>query len=391
MYKKLSGLSEIQHRVIKMNVEEEKEPVGTTHLIIRLDNLEHNVRYLKSKLKSETLFMAVVKAFSYGNNHCEIASFLQKKNLADYFAVAYTEEGIEMRKAGIEKPILVLHPQIANFEEIIKYNLEPTLYSKRIMEAFLSFADKKVIDYPVHIKCNSGMNRLGFSLSEIEEVCQRLHSERSVKIKTAYSHLLASEDKSATDFMRHQINQFVEFQNIIKRYFSHRILFHNCNTSGILNYPEAHFDMVRSGIGMYGFGNDVQYQKHFRPITILKSLISQIHNVPENGFVGYNFGFQATKPTRTATISVGHADGLNRIYGKGIGFVWIKDKKAPILGNVCMDMLMVDISDIDCEEGDEVIIFDEKHTAEILAETAQTISYELITSLSRRIKRIYVE
>nr|WP_231553719.1 alanine racemase C-terminal domain-containing protein [Capnocytophaga canimorsus] len=142
---------------------------------------------------------------------------------------------------------------------------------------------------------------------------------------------------------------------------------------------------------MYGFGNDAEYQSNFRPITILKSLISQIHDIPKGGYVGYNFGFQADAPTRTATISVGHADGLNRIYGKGIGFVYINGKKAPIVGNVCMDMLMVDITEIDCNEGDEVIIFDEKHTAEILAETAQTISYELITSLSRRIKRVYVE
>ncbi|GIZ15801.1 alanine racemase [Capnocytophaga catalasegens] len=366
--------------------------IGTTHLIIRLDNLEHNVRYLRSKLKENTLFMAVVKAFSYGNNHCEIASFLQKKNLADYFAVAYVNEGVELREAGITKPILVLHPQMADFEKITFNNLEPTLYSMRILQQFIKFAkNQRKKEYPVHIKCNTGMNRLGFSIDEIEQVCQVLAIEKCVKVKTAYAHLFASEDKSAQFFMEKQISNFIDFQEIIKKYFSHKILFHNCNTSGILNYPQAHFDMVRSGIGMYGFGNDPAYQPHFRPITILKSLISQIHEVPKGGYVGYNFGFQAEKPTRSATISVGHADGLNRIYGKGVGFVYINGKKAPILGNVCMDMLMVDVTEIDCEEGDEVIIFDEKHTSEILAETAQTISYELITSLSRRIKRIYVE
>lgn len=375
-----------------MNAKETENSVGTTHLIIRLDNLEHNVRYLQSKLKKNTLFMAVVKAFSYGNNHCEIASFLQKKNLVDYFAVAYVSEGVELRKAGITLPILVLHPQISDFEELIQYHLEPTLYSQRILKSFITFAQTHFqTDYPVHIKCNSGMNRLGFSFDEMEEVCQILSQGNSVKIKTAYSHLLASEDKTAHSFMEKQISLFIDFQNIIKKYFSYKILFHNCNTSGILNYPQAHFDMVRSGIGMYGFGNDPEYQPNFKPITILKSLISQIHNVNQGEYVGYNFGFQAQKLTRTATISVGHADGLNRIYGKGIGFVYINNQKAPILGNVCMDMLMVDVTNIDCNEGDEVIIFDEKHTAEILAETAQTISYELITSLSRRIKRIYVE
>lgn len=379
-----------------MNIEKEAQnehtSVQETTLEIRLDNLQHNVEFLKSKLKENTLFMAVVKAFSYGNNHCEIAKYLEKKDLADYFAVAYASEGVELRKSGVAKPILVLHPQVAHFQKIVTYELEPTLYSYRTLEMFLSFAtDNNLDSYPVHIKCNTGMNRLGFLPQQIENVCQILSDKKQVRVRTAYSHLFASEDKNAEDCMQEQIRQFIDCQKVIKKYFSYKVLFHNCNTSGILNYPQAHFDMVRSGIGMYGFGNDAEYQSNFRPITILKSLISQIHDIPKGGYVGYNFGFQADAPTRTATISVGHADGLNRIYGKGIGFVYINGKKAPIVGNVCMDMLMVDITEIDCKEGDEVIIFDEKHTAEILAETAQTISYELITSLSRRIKRVYVE
>ncbi|MFK8289750.1 alanine racemase [Capnocytophaga canimorsus] len=379
-----------------MNIEKEAQnehtSVQETTLEIRLDNLQHNVEFLKSKLKENTLFMAVVKAFSYGNNHCEIAKYLEKKDLADYFAVAYASEGVELRESGVTKPILVLHPQVAHFQEIVTYELEPTLYSYRTLDMFLSFAmDNNLDSYPVHIKCNTGMNRLGFLPHQIENVCQILSDKKQVRVRTVYSHLFASEDKNAEDCMQEQIRQFIDCQKVIEKYFSYKVLFHNCNTSGILNYPQAHFDMVRSGIGMYGFGNDVEYQSNFRPITILKSLISQIHDIPKGGYVGYNFGFQADAPTRTATISVGHADGLNRIYGKGIGFVYINGKKAPIVGNVCMDMLMVDITEIDCNEGDEVIIFDEKHTAEILAETAQTISYELITSLSRRIKRVYVE
>ncbi|MFJ1433752.1 alanine racemase [Capnocytophaga canimorsus] len=379
-----------------MNIEKEAQnehtTVQETTLEIRLDNLQHNVKFLKSKLKENTLFMAVVKAFSYGNNHCEIAKYLEKKDLADYFAVAYASEGVELRKSGVTKPILVLHPQVAHFQEIVTYELEPTLYSYRTLDMFLSFAmDNNLDSYPVHIKCNTGMNRLGFLPHQIENVCQILSNKKQIRVRTTYSHLFASEDKNAEDCMQEQIRQFIDCQKVIEKYFSYKVLFHNCNTSGILNYPQAHFDMVRSGIGMYGFGNDAEYQSNFRPITILKSLISQIHDIPKGGYVGYNFGFQADAPTRTATISVGHADGLNRIYGKGIGFVYINGKKAPIVGNVCMDMLMVDITEIDCKEGDEVIIFDEKHTAEILAETAQTISYELITSLSRRIKRVYVE
>lgn len=177
----------------------------------------------------------------------------------------------------------------------------------------------------------------------------------------------------------------------MEAHFSHKIIYHNCNTSGILNYPEAHFDMVRSGIGMYGFANDPRLQKDFKPITTLKSIISQIHTIKAGDYVGYNFGFQAQKPMEIATISVGHADGLNRIYGKEVGFVFIKDKRCPIVGNVCMDMIMVDITGLGCQEGDEVVIFDQRHTSETLAETAQTISYELITSLSRRIKRVFIQ
>ncbi|MDO4881551.1 MAG: alanine racemase [Capnocytophaga sp.] len=366
--------------------------VQETILEIRLDNLEHNVRQLKKYLKEETLFLAVVKANSYGNNSVEIAKYLEKKNLADYFAVAFTSEGVELRKAGVTKPILIFHPQLIDFEDIIRYDLEPTLYSKRLINHFITFAkENNLNEYPFHIKCNSGMNRLGFSVEEIEEICKIIKAQNFIKVKTAFSHLLASEDLQARPFMEKQIATFKDFQQRLENYFSHKIIYHNCNTSGILNYPQAHFDMVRSGIGMYGFANDSRLQKDFRPITILKSIISQIHYIKEGDYVGYNFGFQAKEPMEIATIPVGHADGLNRIYGKEVGFVFVKDKKCSIVGNVCMDMIMVDITGLNCEEGEEVIVFDERHTSETLAETAQTISYELITSLSRRIKRKFIE
>ena len=235
------------------------------------------------------------------------------------------------------------------------------------------------------------MNRLGFSVEEIDEICELLKGHPELKVRTAFSHLLASEDLEARPFMKKQIALFREFQKKLEAHFSHKIIYHNCNTSGILNYPEAHFDMVRSGIGMYGFANDPRLQKDFKPITTLKSIISQIHTIKAGDYVGYNFGFQAQKPMEIATISVGHADGLNRIYGKEVGFVFIKDKRCPIVGNVCMDMIMVDITGLGCQEGDEVVIFDQRHTSETLAETAQTISYELITSLSRRIKRVFIQ
>lgn len=368
--------------------------VTETTLEIRLDNLADNVRFLRSRTKAGTLFLAVVKAFSYGNNSCEIAKFLEETHLVDYFAVAFVSEGIALREAGVRTPILVLHPQLSHFRDMVAYRLEPSLYSMRMLKGFIDFAkENNLCEYPIHLKCNSGMNRLGFSLSEMEEVCQRIAPQKELYLKSSFSHLVASEDKSlvSQDFIRKQIQRFIEFQQVILKHFSHKVLFHNCNTSGILNYPEAHFDMVRSGIGMYGFANDETLQKHFKPITTLKTIISQIHEINSEDFVGYNFGFQAKKKMRTATLSVGHADGLHRIYGKEVGFVFIQGQKAPILGNVCMDMLMVDVTDISCEEGDEVIVFDEKHTAETLAETAKTISYELITSLSHRIKRVFIK
>lgn len=363
-----------------------------TFLDINLQNLTHNASYLRSLLKKNTRLMAVVKANSYGQEASRIALHLESHALADFLAVAYAYEGVALRKAGVRLPILVLHPQEAHFQDIIDFNLEPTLYSERIISLFTAFLKHSQNEiktpYPVHLKYNSGMNRLGLSLEDAERLLPQISAETSLKVVSAYSHLVASEDTAARDFILFQIERFKAFQNLIKTHFSHPILFHICNTSGILNYPEAHFDMVRSGIGLYGFANDAKLQKNFKPISTLKTIISQIHTIGKGDFVGYNFGFVSEKETmRTATISVGHADGISRIYGKEKGYVFIGGKKAPILGNVCMDMLMVDVSGIDCEEGDEVIVFDERNTAEMLAESAGTISYELITALSRRIKR----
>lgn len=363
-----------------------------TVLEINLTALEKNVLYLKSRLKPTTLFLGVVKASSYGNNSVPIALHLQKKGLANYFAVAYTSEGKALREAGITLPILVLHPQPINFDDIVKYQLEPTLYSQRITKLFLEYAEKHhLVKYPVHLKCNTGLNRLGFDLNEIDQELTLLKNNTTVTVKTAYSHLAASEDMNEKEFTENQIKTFIAFQEKINKTFSHKVIYHQCNTSGILNYAHAQFDMVRCGIGMYGFANDDQLQQYLTPIMTLKSVISQIHTLQVGDSLGYNRGYIADHITKTATIPVGHADGINRIYGKGKGFVFINGKKAPIIGNVCMDMILVDVTNIPCEEGGEVIVFDKDHTAETLAESAGTISYELITSMAHRIKRVYIE
>lgn len=360
-----------------------------TVLEIDLKALEHNFKFLKSKLQKNTMFLAVVKAFAYGNDAIEIAKYLQNLEV-DYFAVAYTHEGVLLRDAGITKPILVLHPQPSNFDIIIDRCLEPSLYSSRVLNHFINTAEKhKQNDYPVHIKFNSGLNRLGLLESDLDSILLELNNATSIKVKSIFSHLAASEDLDEKEFTLNQIETFKRISQTMSQSLDYQPMLHLCNTSGVLNYPEAHLDMVRCGIGLYGFGNSPEHNKHLKPIASLKSTISQIHNLKKGESLGYNRAFMAKKSTRTATIPIGHADGISRQYGNGNGFVVINDLRAPIIGNVCMDMLMVNITNIDCEEGDEVIIFDALNTAEHLASSIQSISYELLTSVSQRIKRVF--
>ena len=362
-----------------------------TVLEIDLQALKHNFNYLKSKLQPNTKFLAVVKAFAYGSDAHKIAQFLQELN-ADYFAVAYTNEGVELREAGITKPILVLHPQTVNFKVLIKHCLEPSIYSAKILNEFIDVASKEnQTNYPIHIKFNTGLNRLGFSQNETDGIVSKLKNTKVVKAKSIFSHLAASEDLNEKDFTISQILTFKEIAKSFEKGIGYKPWLHMCNTSGILNYPEAHFDMVRSGIGLYGFGNSEKENKNFKPIGTLKTIISQIHTVKKGESVGYNRAFKSDTVLKTATLPIGHADGIGRQYGKGKGFVTINGQKAPIVGNVCMDMIMVDVSNIDCNEGDEVIVFGKNTTAENLAITAETISYELITAVSQRVKRIFTE
>lgn len=362
-----------------------------TILEIDLNALNHNFQHLKSRINSNTKFMAVVKAFAYGSDACELANYLQKLPV-DYFAVAFVNEGVQLRNAGITKPILVLHPQVVNFNILIENCLEPSLYNAKILNEFIAIASaEKLTDYPIHIKFNTGLNRLGFSENEVDTIALKVNETAAVKIKSVFSHLAASEDLNERDFTINQIEKFKNISANITKKLDYKPWLHMCNTSGILNYPEAHFDMVRSGIGLYGFGNSEKENKNFKPIGSLKTIISQIHAIDKGESVGYNRAYKTDAFLRTATLPIGHADGIGRQYGKGKGYVIINNKKAHILGNVCMDMIMVDVTNIDCNEGDEVIVFGpEMTTAENLAKTANTISYELITAISQRIKRVYI-
>jgi alanine racemase len=360
-----------------------------TILEIDLKALQHNFEVIKSKLHNNTKILAVVKAFGYGGDASIIATRLALLKV-DYFAVAYIHEGVALRKSGIISPILVLHPQIANFETLIDHCLEPNLYSTRVLNAFIAIAkEKKQTHYPVHIKFNTGLNRLGFSENDVDYIIQKLSNARQLKVKSIFSHLAASEDLNEITFTLGQIESFKKIAALFEQKIGYKPLLHQLNTSGIINYAEeAQFDMVRTGIGLYGFANDSKITAQLKNVMSLKSIISQIHLIKKGETIGYNRAHKASALIKTATIPIGHADGIHRSLGNGKGYVTIHGEKATIVGNVCMDMLMVDITNISCVEGDEVIIFNHQKTVNELAQKAHTISYEILAAISQRIKRI---
>lgn len=358
-----------------------------TVLEIDLKSLAHNYAHLRSQIPDGTKMMGVVKAFAYGSDSVEIAKKLEQLGI-DFLAVAYVFEGIHLRKGGVTKPILVLHPQSVHFEELITYGLTPSIYSEFVLIEFIKIAEKQAQkEYPIHLKLNTGLNRLGFCESETDLIIKSIQKTESVKVEGVFSHFAASEDPEEKEFTLKQIKIFKEISSKITAHIRSNPILHLCNTSGILNYPEAHFDMVRTGIGLYGFGNTAEEDAKLVPVATLKTIISQIHHLKKGGSVGYNRVFKTEKPIKTATLPLGHADGINRIYGKQKGSVLLRGKLAPIIGNVCMDMIMIDVTGIDCQEGDEVIIFGKNKSAEEFANAAGTISYELITSISQRVKR----
>lgn len=366
----------------------EMQKATETVLEIDLNALDQNYRYLSSKLKPGTKFLAVVKAYGYGSDSVAIAKELVELGV-DYFAVAYSGEGETLRDANISKPILVLHPLPTNFDIIISRCLEPSIYSPKMLTEFIEFCERKnQTDYPIHLKIDTGLMRLGFEPYELDFIIEKLSKTKRVKVKSIFSHLAASEDLNERDFTLRQIGDFKTISEELISRLGYKPMLHCTNTSGIINYPEAHFDMVRSGIGLYGFGNDKEENKHFKPIGTLKTVISQIHIVEAGESLGYNRSFYAKERTLSATLPIGHADGIPRSYGKGKGWVTINGKKAPFIGNVCMDMIMVDITHIECEEGDEAIVFGASSTAEELSAAINSISYELISAISQRVKRV---
>lgn len=365
-----------------------------TVLEINLNAIVHNLNYFRSRIKADTKVMAMVKAFSYGSGSFEIANILQFHRV-DYLAVAYADEGIELRKAGITLPIMVMNPEEQSYDSMIQYNLEPEIYSFRVLSLFeetLKRSERNLSkQIAIHIKLDTGMHRLGFLPDEVNELIVRIKNNKQLKIKSVFSHLAATDEAEHDDFTWQQIRKFTEMSEYIQTHVEHPILRHILNSAGVSRFPDAQFDMIRLGIGLYGIGVNASEQAQLQNVSTLKTSISQIKNIPANETIGYSRKGIAKRDTKIATVPIGYADGLSRKLSNGNGKMFVKGKPAPIIGNVCMDMCMIDITDINASENDEVIVFGETYPITEVAKDVGTIPYEVLTNVSRRVKRVYYQ
>ena len=362
-----------------------------TTLEVNLNAIMHNINIHKSLLKPETKVCAMVKAFSYGLGGYEIAEYLQHHHI-DYLGVAYADEGVDLRKNGVTTPILVMNPEQSSYDTIIDYHLEPEIYSLRVLDLFGKQLQTKGVQktYPIHIKIETGMHRLGFKEDEIDDLIKTL-KKYNVKIASIFSHLSCADVPEEKEYTLHQLETFERVSSKIIQNIDYKPIRHILNTAGIINFTDYQYDMVRIGIGMMGISCVPQIEKQLQNVATFKTVISQISKVEKGDSIGYSRKYIAEKDTRIATIPIGYADGIPRLIGNKKGFVIIKGQKVPIVGNVCMDMLMADLGEIPAKEGDEVLIFNSCKTLEEFADYCQTIPYEVLTSISRRVKRIYVK
>ena len=358
-----------------------------TVLDIDLDAIVHNFKYYRSRLKPETKLICMVKAGGYGTGASEVAKTLQYHK-CDYLAVAVAEEGVALRKEGIKLPIIVLNAEVGGFEELASYKLEPEVYNFRILDAYIKEARMQgITNYPIHIKIDTGMHRLGFTGGDIPELMRRIQDQDGVFIQSVFSHLAASESWNFDDFTLSQIATFKEIAKKIQDNFDHPILKHILNSAGIERFPEEQMDMVRLGISLYGVS--ASGLSGLRNVCTLKTTILQIKDVKQGETVGYGRKGTIEKDSRIATIRIGYADGLSRQFGNGIGSVMVNGQVAPIVGNICMDLSMIDITGLQVKEGDPVIIYGEDMSVIHWAKKINTIPYELLTSISQRVKRVY--
>ncbi|MEI6409771.1 MAG: bifunctional UDP-N-acetylmuramoyl-tripeptide:D-alanyl-D-alanine ligase/alanine racemase [Bacteroidota bacterium] len=358
-----------------------------TVLEVNMSALIHNLNVYNRLLQPGARMMVMVKAAGYGSGAAEVAKLLEFHKV-DYLGVAYTDEGIELRHAGVNLPILVLNPEPSGFDALYRHRLEPEVYSLNQLEELIRYAGHEK-QMAVHLKLDTGMHRLGFEPKDLEALVNRLKDYPNLQVKTVFTHLSASDAPAHDAFTHHQAAIFTQSYEVIRAALGYAPLRHIVNTGGIARFPEYHFDMVRLGIGLYGIDSS-GLQDQLQVVNTLKATISQVKEVPAGETVGYNRNGPVTKPSRIATISIGYADGFLRLAGNGRYSVLIHGQAAPTIGNVCMDMSMVDVSRIfNAREGDEVIIFGAQQPVQELAKTLQTIPYEVFTNISERVKRVY--
>ncbi len=351
-------------------------------LKVNLTALDENVRYFKSKLKPGTRLMGMVKASSYGCGGNEVGMELQR-SLADYLTVAFADEGVTLRKNGITLPIMVVTLEAEALGKMTEYDLEPVVHN------FDTLSLVKDLELTIHIKLDTGMHRLGFESKDADKLLEILKQYPNLHIASIFSHFSCADSPQFDDYTNEQINRFDEISKRLCDSFDYKILRHICNSAGTIRFPQAHFDMVRLGIGMYGIGCDENTQKHLRYVQSLETRLTEIRTIEIGESVSYMRNFTASIPTTIGVIPIGYADGLNRHLSERGFKVWINGKKVPIVGNICMDMCMVNLNGVKASVGDRVVIFGEENPVDNMAKALDTISYEVFTSISPRIKRIY--
>ncbi len=375
-----------------------QQKVHGTVLEINLDALTHNLNFYRNKVGNETRIMVMVKAFAYGSGSAEVARLLQFHRV-DYLAVAYADEGVVLRQNGIELPIMVMNPSPSTFEKLIEHQLEPELYSHKILDEWLGFlassaltAEETVAEtqpVPVHLKLDTGMHRLGFTDADLPLLIHKLQQHPSLRVATVFSHLVGADEALHNDFTRLQYERFMTGSAQLEAALGYCPFRHILNSAGIVRFPEYKLDMVRLGIGLYGVEVNRQEQRALQQIGTFKTVVSQVKHLPAGETIGYSRKGILDKASTIATIAIGYADGYDRRFGKGVGKVLINGALCPVVGNVCMDMTMVDATGITVQEGDEVIIFGNDLPITRLADQIDTIPYEVLTGISERVKRVF--
>ncbi|HEV7350237.1 bifunctional UDP-N-acetylmuramoyl-tripeptide:D-alanyl-D-alanine ligase/alanine racemase [Telluribacter sp.] len=368
-----------------------QQKVHGTVLEINLDALTHNLNYYRAKAGPQTRIMVMVKAFAYGSGSAEVANLLQFHRV-DYLAVAYADEGVSLRQNGITLPIMVMNPARPTFDTLVQYTLEPELYSRRILTDWLDYLNQHPDNGAapaVHLKLDTGMHRLGFMENEIDWLLGQLRAQPALEVASVFSHLVGADEGEHNSFSRLQYERFVRGAALIEEALGRPVVKHLLNSAGIVRFPEFRLDMVRVGIGLYGVEATGQEQRFLQSVGTMKTVISQIKPIPAQNTVGYSRRGKLQRDTRLGTLALGYADGYDRRLGNGVGQVWVNGTLCPTVGNVCMDMTMVDLTHASAEEGDEVIVFGKELPLIDLAARIGTIPYELLTGVSERVKRVY--